>query len=789
MYLLNHHSKIGPSTVMATLSNLVKRQLGWVVLSLLLTLTWSFAGALQPVLAHRPHDVVTQVKLSPSYSSDKTLYSLVRGNLFKSTDAGNSWKRIVQGLDTLTPFSTLTIDQAQGQVLAMGTYGDGIFRSDDQGESWQQSNEGLDTLDIGVVYSLPSDAQVMLAAGTDGGLSRSTDGGQTWFSVVDTSQTFSVITEAEDTLWAGDETGLLLSSNNGGQSWQSLLTVADDSITALAGNSQVLYVGTASKGVFRINPDTLEVLEVNGGLEDLRIQDVKLLPGNTRGVMVSSWDRGISISLDSGGTWTDYPQGLIKDKQADEFETHHFSEIALSDNFLVDKAAFLGGFNGLYRSIQGGQQWREIETLARGVVVAMDVSPNYAEDGTLALTTYVGKIMMSNDEGKTWELTMNGVEVPRLNGNFEPSYQDPRRFFDMAFSPDYASDKTLFTSGLWTKFLRSTNGARSWSLHSLSREARGLTLLLSPEFGSDKTLFVGNQAGVMFRSTNGGKTLNQVAKLPWERGNDSPSMVISPGFAQDRTLYTVAETGVYKSTDAGESWQSTTENTPIAEAWNLHIAISPNYVQDSTLYVSSYDGLFKSSDAGGSWEPVAIADVDPERTFLEAVALSPSYAQDGTLMVSLRGKGLYKSVDGGETFAPIGDASLAFSRMYNVPCAGRPIEFSPNYAKDNTIFGFGTADTDLYRSTDGGDTWEILQTPDVDPPVEVSTIRQVAIAAELYRGRILKLLLAVVVGIVAYVVTGLLGLDKLLKLNRKLLQFGAAMGSFAVTLVVILKVL
>ena len=789
MYLLNHHSKIGPSTVMATLSNLVKRQLGWVVLSLLLTLTWSFAGALQPVLAHRPHDVVTQVKLSPSYSSDKTLYSLVRGNLFKSTDAGNSWKRIVQGLDTLTPFSTLTIDQAQGQVLAMGTYGDGIFRSDDQGESWQQSNEGLDTLDIGVVYSLPSDAQVMLAAGTDGGLSRSTDGGQTWFSVVDASQTFAVITEAEGTLWAGDETGLLLSSNNGGQSWQSLLTVADDSITALAGNSQVLYVGTASKGVFRINPDTLEVLEVNGGLEDLRIQDVKLLPGNTRGVMVSSWDRGISISLDSGGTWTDYPQGLIKDKQADEFETHHFSEIALSDNFLVDKAAFLGGFNGLYRSIQGGQQWREIETLARGVVVAMDVSPNYAEDGTLALTTYVGKIMMSNDEGKTWDLTMNGVEVPRLNGNFEPSYQDPRRFFDMAFSPDYASDKTLFTSGLWTKFLRSTNGAKSWSLHSLSREARGLTLLLSPEFGSDKTLFVGNQAGVMFRSTNGGKTLNQVAKLPWERGNDSPSMVISPGFAQDRTLYTVAETGVYKSTDAGESWQSTTENTPIAEAWNLHIAISPNYVQDSTLYVSSYDGLFKSSDAGGSWEPVAIADVDPERTFLEAVALSPSYAQDGTLMVSLRGKGLYKSVDGGETFAPIGDASLAFSRMYNVPCAGRPIEFSPNYAKDNTIFGFGTADTDLYRSTDGGDTWETLQTPDVDPPVEVSTIRQVAIAAELYRGRILKLLLAVVVGIVAYVVTGLLGLDKLLKLNRRLLQFGAAMGSFAVALVVILKVL
>ena len=97
-------------------------------------------------------------------------------------------------------------------------------------------------------------------------------------------------------------------------------------------------------------------------------------------------------------------------------------------------------------------------------------------------------------------------------------------------------------------------------------------------------------------------------------------------------------------------------------------------------------------------------------------------------MVSLRGKGLYKSTDKGETFAPIGDASLAFSRMYNVPCAGRPIHFSPNYANDNTIFGFGTANTEIYRSIDGGETWDILQTPNVDPPAEVSTTKQLAIA-------------------------------------------------------------
>ncbi|ESA32502.1 glycosyl bnr repeat-containing protein [Leptolyngbya sp. Heron Island J] len=784
MYVLKYGSKVGLSKLLVAVVNLIRRQLGWVALGLLLTVVWSF----QPAYAHRPHDVVTQIKLSPNYSQDQTAYTIVRGNLLKSVDQGERWKRLVQGLDTLAPLSTLTIDQTEGQLLALGTHGDGIFLSDDQGESWRQSNQGLDTLDIGLIYSLPSNSQVLLAAGAEGGVFQSVDRGQTWNSVVDASQLLLTLNEVSGTVWGGDDRGQLLRSNDSGQSWQRVLTVADDPISTIAANDNVLYVGTDSKGVYRVDPTTLEIIDINQGLEDLRIQDVKILPGDSRGVILSSWDRGISISLDTGETWTDYPNGLIKDKQADEFETHHFSEIAVSDNFVEDETVFLGGFNGLYKSNQGGQRWREISTLDEGVVAAMDVSPNYAEDGTLALTTYVGKIMTSNDQGKTWELTMNGVEVPRLNGSFKQTYQDPRRFFDIAFSPDYGTDKTLFTTGLWTKFVRSTNGARSWSVHSLSKEARGLTLLLSPEFSTDKTMYVSNQAGLLFRSTNGGRTLEEIANLPWERGNDSPSMAISPSFTEDRTLYTVAETGVYRSTDAGETWQATTAATPIAAAGNLHIEISPNYPQDKTLFVSSYDGLFKTTDSGESWQSVAIADVAPERTFLEGVAVSPNYGQDGTVMVSLRGKGLYRSVDGGDSFTPIGDASLAFSRMYNVPCAGRPIQFSPNYAEDNTIFGFGTAHTDVYRSTDGGETWETLTTPDIEPPTELSTLTTVAIAAELYRGRILKTLLAVGVAIVAYFVVGLLPLRKIIKLNRRLLQFGTAMASFAVALVVLLKI-
>ncbi len=782
MYVPKHHLKADLPRLKTGILNIVKHQLGWVVLSLFLTITWS----LQAVYAHRPHDVVTQVTLSPNYRNDQTVYALVRGNLLKSVDQGNHWKRIVQGLDTLTPFSTLTIDQAKGTLMAIGTRGDGIFLSNDAGESWQRANQGLDTLDISLVYSLPSDPQVMLAAGETGGLFQSVDRGKTWVSVVDDSQRFLAISETQGTIWAGDETGHLLRSNDQGQRWQSLLSIADDPIQTIVTNGTVLYVCTASKGLFRIDPKTLEVFDVNKGLEDLRIQDVKILPGNSRGVIISSWDSGISMSLDSGETWTDYPQGLVKDRQADELDVPHFSKLAVSENFLVDHTIFLGGFNGLYKSTHGGQRWREINTLNRGIVVAMDVSPNYAEDGTLALTTYVGKIMTSHDRGKTWELT---VEVPRLKGSFKPSYQDPRRFFDIIFSPNYAQDKTLFTTGLWTKFLRSTNGAKSWSVHSLSQESRGLTLLLSPSFATDKTMYVGNQTGVLFRSTNGGRRFTTVANVPWTRGNDSPSMVISPGFVEDRTLYMVGEAGVYRSMDAGETWTATTAKmTPIATADNLHIEISPNYLQDKTLYVSSYSGLFKTTDAGESWRSVEIAGVAADHAFLEGVALSPNYGQDGTVMVSLRGKGLYKSVDKGRTFTPIGDASLAFARMYNVPCAGRPIKFSPNYANDQTIFGFGTANTEIYRSTDGGETWETLVTPDIEPTAEVGTLQSIAIAVELYRGKILRFLLASLVAISAYGAVTLIRIDKIVRLNQRLLQFFTAMGSFTAALIVLLKI-
>ncbi|MEA5534296.1 hypothetical protein [Crocosphaera sp. XPORK-15E] len=65
------------------------------------------AVVIQPAMSHRPHDVVNQIELSPTYDQDNTLWIIVRSNLFKSVDGGESWQRITNGIDSRTDLSGL----------------------------------------------------------------------------------------------------------------------------------------------------------------------------------------------------------------------------------------------------------------------------------------------------------------------------------------------------------------------------------------------------------------------------------------------------------------------------------------------------------------------------------------------------------------------------------------------------------------------------------------------------------------------------------------------------------
>jgi len=82
------------------------------------------------------------------------------------------------------------------------------------------------------------------------------------------------------------------------------------------------------------------------------------------------------------------------------------------------------------------------------------------------------------------------------------------------------------------------------------------------------------------------------------------------------------------------------------------------------------------------------------------VALSPAYATDHTLLAAVQGGGLYRSADGGATWALVNDSS---------PPTFQGLAFSPAFATDQTVFYRGLSGTVL-MSRDGGDGWVTLPT-------------------------------------------------------------------------------
>ena len=95
---------------------------------------------------------------------------------------------------------------------------------------------------------------------------------------------------------------------------------------------------------------------------------------------------------------------------------------------------------------------------------------------------------------------------------------------------------------------------------------------------------------------------------------------------------------------------------------------------------------------------------------VDAIVVSPNFASDRTVFANVRGVGLLKSEDAGETFVAVASdllsRNVSHSPMANFPSSAMPLTFSPNYEQDGIIYG--VSDRDVLRSADRGASWEVL---------------------------------------------------------------------------------
>ena len=260
----------------------------------------------------------------------------------------------------------------------------------------------------------------------------------------------------------------------------------------------------------------------------------------------------------------------------------------------------------------------------------------------------------------------------------------------------------LFALDWSYRLYRSDDGGRTWGRVGGGLPAQWvLDLAFSPHFAQDRTLWAGlatgDQGFGVWQSTDGGRSWRMVGRGLTDLA--VTHLAVSPAFARDRTLFALARRGgLYRSTDGGQHWTALTDRYRDPDAYTLPpdgLTLSPTYGRDRTLFVG-HGSLYRSTDGGESWTAI---------TGTAQVALSPNFAADQTLYAWSSRGGLQRSTDGGGSWTRL-DGSLPLTER------GRgQVLVAPDDATGRTLYFWWTpgppdAPPRLFRSTDGGESWE-----------------------------------------------------------------------------------
>lgn len=686
------------------------------VLALVVGVALGVVWILPPASAHSPHDVVVDVELSPDFEQDQTVFAISREYLLTSRDGGYTWTRLVRGLDNRHQPRAIEVSAQDPQVLYLGTRGDGIFRSTDGGSSWSKTAGRLPSLDVRSLAISPTSSDVLFATvEADGSpvAARTDDGGATWRPVPAAGPATTIEFAADDAavVMSGSEEGQVRMSSDGGATWNAVLDLPDSGgITAMAASQRTssgrtIFVGTQDEGLYTSTDDARSFAPVGPGITDLSIVSVALSPdfATDHQVWVSTWTTGAFASADAGVTWVERAEGLITDPQADELGRAQFGPLRASpapDG--EDPVLFLAGFSGLFRSLEP-DGWSEVQTQVSSNIASLAISPAFGDDQTIAVATYLNGAFLSGGGGDSWTAINEGLAYEHVWTRAEDYYA---RLISVSFSPSFADDDTLFTSERGY-VLRSEDAGAHWEAQipdGLLVEGENppdYTLwAFSPDYAADQTIILGSSRGKVFRSTDAGVHFTKIG----EAGVPISAIVASPAFGSDQTLIAGTSAGVQRSTDGGQSW----ERIGLGTTQVTSLALAPDFAESGRIFVGTMAGLFTTD--GSTWTPVTGAGLDPAAP-IEAVAVSPELEDDGIVLVSVRGRGLFRSVDGGVQFNPTGtelvEDNVVLGNFYHRSTDA--IQFSPSFSRDRTVFG--TAETSLYRSTDAGETWERLVLP------------------------------------------------------------------------------
>ncbi len=275
---------------------------------------------------------------------------------------------------------------------------------------------------------------------------------------------------------------------------------------------------------------------------------------------------------------------------------------------------------GLWKTNDGGTTWRpvtdgQLKSSSVGAVAVSESNPDvvYIGMGEVALR---GNIMQgdgvykSTDAGKTWRHSGLGDTQAIARIRIHPT--NPDIVYVAALGHPYGKhdERGVF---------KSTDGGKSWR----------------------KVLFKSNQVGAVDLSMDPSNpnvlfaALWEVFRTPWMLSSGGP------------------DSGLYKSTDGGETWTEVTRNPGLPAGIVGKIGVSVSGADGKRVYAmveNENGGLFVSDDAGATWRRISEDRRLRQRAFYYSRLYADPKERDTVYVLNT---GFYKSTDGGKTYKTI----------------------------------------------------------------------------------------------------------------------------------------
>jgi photosystem II stability/assembly factor-like uncharacterized protein len=355
----------------------------------------------------------------------------------------------------------------------------------------------------------------------------------------------------------------------------------------------------------------------------------------------------------------------------------------------------------------GEMRWRCIGPFRGGRTVAISGVPH--QPNVFYMAAVNGGVWKSTDSGNTWNPIFDDQPTGSV-GALAVAPSDPNIIYagsgEGLQRPDLATGDGIY---------KSTDGGKTWT-HLGLRDAQQITsILVDPK--DPNRVFVAaeghpygpNAERGVFRSTDGAQSFQKIlykdentgaADLAFDPSNprtiyaDLWAARVAPWEVRSGASIYMAGSGLFKSTDGGDTWKPLTKGLPGASEGlgRIGFAVAPS--NPKQIYVSAEAtkgaGIYRSDDAGESWQQV---NADRRIGGRGPGAMGIAVAPDNPDVVYVANTTTWKSTDGGKTFigwkgAPGGDD---YQRLWINPENSQVIALS--------------SDQGAVISVNGGTTW------------------------------------------------------------------------------------